>query len=84
MTVFTKADAYFSTYAGPGCDYAYPTPGVATSTPEQCEKMLERNRKNDDENRVARRQDSLVFGISMFVVALPLFLIHWKLMKKQE
>ena len=83
MTIFTQADVYYSSYAGPGCD-GYPAPGVVTSTPEQCEKMMERNRKNDEENRIARRQDSLVFSLSVFIVALPLFVLHWRLLRKQD
>ena len=77
MTIFTKADVYYPSYAGPGCD-GYTSPGMPTSTPEQCEKMMERNRKDAEEGRISRRQDSLVFSLSIFLVALPLFVLHWK------
>lgn len=84
MTIFTKADVYYSSYAGPGCDGQPYYAGQPTSTPEQCEKLMILNRKNEDENRAARRQESMVFSISMFVVATPLFALHWRLLKRRE
>lgn len=84
ITVFPKADNYYSNYAGPGCDGSPTYAGQPTSTPEQCEKTAERNRKNDEENRQARRQESLVFGISMLIVAIPLFILHWRLLRRQD
>lgn len=84
MTVFPKADTFYSNYMGPGCDNAPYYAGQPTSTPEQCEKMAALNRKNDDDNREARRQDSLVFSISMLIVATPLFVLHWRLLKRQD
>ena len=83
MTVFTKADMYYNSYPGPGCD-GVPLPGVPTSTPAQCEKIAERNRKNDETNLIARRQESLVFSISVFAVALPLFILHTRILRRQD
>jgi hypothetical protein len=83
MTIFTKADVYYNNYPAPGCD-GFPQPGMPTSTPEQCEKIAERNRKNDEENRIGRRQDSLVFSISVFTVALPLFILHTRILRRQD
>lgn len=84
IVVFTKADNYYYSYAGPGCDSSSVVPGQKAPTVEECDKLAESNRKREDESRSARRQDSLVWSISMLVVALPLFLAHWKILKKQD
>lgn len=82
--VFTKAD---------GPNY-YPMTGCATMPPaevksgqitvEQCAQMEEENRQRQEEERVASNQRNVVRDISFIVVGLPLFLIHWRILRKKE
>lgn len=79
--VFTKADN-FTYYAAPFCG---PTPdGKTQMTTEDCQKQEERQKKNDEESRVAQRQRDLVRDISLLVVGAPLFILHWRIARKKE
>lgn len=80
--VFTKADYNF--YYGPTC---VPAPvSAGTSTPlkgEGCLSADEQKKQNEDQ-RTAQNQRDLVRDISMIVVAIPVFLYHWKIVRNKE
>lgn len=86
--VFTKADN-FSYYSTPvTCDPAYVEPAVKTDpsmrklTPEECEKNRLLEEKRNQENIVSQRQSSLVRDIGMLVVSVPLFVLHWGVVRR--
>lgn len=80
--VFKNANNYY-VYPAAGCD-VNTYPGQPTSTPEQCAKQEEINKKQQKENAQADFQRSMVWSISMLVVAIPLFSYHWYLIRKKE
>lgn len=95
--IFTKADnTYYSPYGGgPGCERYYPKGGgprpeiiTTTGTPElseeECAKIEEYNRKQEKENQSAQRQRDLVRDISFILVGVPLFLYHWRIIRRKE
>ena len=80
--VFTKADDNY--YYGP---VACPV-DASTSTPEikgriECQDTAQQRKQNDD-MRSAQRQRDLVRDISMIIVAIPVFLYHWKIVRNKE
>lgn len=81
MTVFPQADNWSTMYAGPGCDGMVYS-GQPTSTPEQCAKQKEENKKQQEQNRKASQQSNLVWSISLLVIAIPLFVFHWRQARK--
>lgn len=90
--IFTKADDYM--YGGRTICEALPAPTVdpkstvPTPTKEQvikdCEIQNEANEKQAAASRVATRQNSIVRDISMIVVGIPLFLIHWRIVRSKD
>ncbi len=93
MFVFTKAGMYYSSYYSPsGCEnmVAPPAPvvtsgAVATSTkltPEQCDALAQADQEHQEKNRRASQQSSLVWSLSLLVVAAPLFYLHSRMIKK--
>jgi hypothetical protein len=84
LTVFPKADNwYMGVISVPGCD-GYNYPGQPTSTPEQCVKKEQDAKVREEQNRQSRMQSSLVWSISVLVVAVPLFIFHWRVIKRKE
>lgn len=89
--VFTKADDYY-TYSGrmncQSLTAAVANPGTTTPTKEQavaeCEQQNEMAAKDQEANRTATRQNSIVRDISMIVVGIPLFLIHWRIVRSKD
>lgn len=86
--VFTKADN-FNYYSTPmNCDPAYIEPNVKTDpslrklTPEECEKNKVLDEKRNQENMTSQRQSSLVRDIGMLVVSIPLFVLHWGVVRR--
>ena len=63
------------------------SPGVksapATSI-ENCEKSNEENIKQQEASRTAQKQRDVVRDLSMIVVGIPLFLIHWRIVRSKE
>ena len=51
---------------------------------EDCEKQNESNKKQQETGRMAQKQRDVVRDISMIVVGIPLFLIHWRILRKKE
>lgn len=79
--VFTKADSYTYYSAPIACP---PVDSKSPTSSEACLKDTADRRKGDEESRTAQRQRDLVRDISMLVIALPLFVFHWKLARKRE
>lgn len=51
---------------------------------EDCEKQNELNLKQQESSRLAQKQRDVVRDISMIVVGIPLFLIHWRIVRSKE
>lgn len=85
--VFTHADN-FSYYPTMVCEAPAPStvkdPNVKPLSQTDCEKQNADNQKRADEERQAQRERDLVRDISMIVVGLPLFALHWMGAKKEE
>lgn len=85
--VFTHADN-FSYYPMMVCETPAPPavkdPNVKPLSKEDCEKQNADNQKRADEERQAQRERDLVRDISMIVVGLPLFALHWMGARKKE
>ena len=84
--LFTKADKNFYGYPEPVCEPAAVTPtGTVrdkTMAPP-CFNQADRA-KQEEENRVAQRQRDLVRDISFLIVGLPLFALHWRIVRRKE
>ena len=84
--VFPKADSYNSYYATAPCDPTYipmPEEKLTKATPEQCAKSEAAQKQRDEESRQSQRQRDIVTYISMFVVGLPLFILHWRIARRK-
>lgn len=83
--VFTAADTniyYRSPCVAPAAtSEAKPTPAFSV---EDCEKQNEANAAQEEKNRMAQKQRDVVRDISMIVVGIPLFLIHWRIVRSKE
>jgi len=87
--VFTQADKDMYAYPKAVCEVPAPvaTPdpkAVPAITKEDCEKQNEENIKQQEASRVAQRQRDVVRDISMIVVGIPLFLIHWRIVRSKD
>ncbi len=88
--IFTQADNYTYRMDCPTAPY-FDTKGTAINDPAtkaqlvaDCEKQQEMNQKNEEQNRISQRQNSIVRDISMIVVGIPLFLIHWRIVRSKD
>lgn len=79
--IFTKADDMGYFY-GPSCPVK-PVPG-STSTVDYGCLSAEEQKKQNEENRSAQRQNSIVRDLSMILVAVPVFAYHWRIVRKKE
>lgn len=79
--VFTKADN--DVYYDMACAPQPEGKTVSEYSPAQCEKQREANRINAEANRVAQKQRDLVRDISFIAVGIPLFLFHWRFIRKK-
>lgn len=80
--VLKMADqAYSGYYPEPAClvapDGSTSTKGTGCVAPEEREKI-------DKRNNQAQKQRDLVRDISFIVVGIPLFLYHWRIIRKKE
>lgn len=84
--VFKKADrAYFYGYPKAlGCDSTVRDPNIKPLSPEECAKQEEQMRQEAEKNRLAEKQRDVVRDISMIVVGIPLFILHWGVVRKKE
>ena len=87
--VFTKADRYdfYPAYV-PGCELERPmeTKGPTSSLPskEECEKQRKIQEENNTKSRSSQLQRDTVRDISMIVVGIPLFIWHWRIIRKKD
>lgn len=83
--VFTKADSM--SYARPTIDQycTYGEKGEKTCPSEE-ERLRreEADMKQQEEQRAADRQRDLVQSISFIIVALPVFLYHWRIIRSDR
>ena len=83
--VFTKADNNFYSYSVPACDQSVKAdPNAKPLSAEECTKQEEQNKQRDQENLIAQRQRDVVRDISFIVVGLPLFILHWLVVRKKD
>jgi hypothetical protein len=85
--VFTAADK--DTYAYPRAVCEVPAPAtdpkaIPAPTKAECEKSNEENTKQQEASRIAQKQRDVVRDISMILVGIPLFLIHWRILRSKE
>lgn len=80
--VFTKADSM--SYARPSIDQycTYGEKGEKTCpSEEERAKREASDMKLQEDQRIADRQRDLVQNISFIIVALPLFIYHWRIIR---
>ncbi len=87
--VFTAADKDMYNYPRSICEMQVPaTPPnvkpVPTVSKEDCEKQNEENIKQNETGRMAQKQRDVVRDLSMIVVGIPLFLIHWRIVRSKD
>ena len=76
MYVFTQADTFYEyPYARP----IAPTDGVKTKEPSK-EEIEGYQKKQRDANRQREAAESL----AMFIVGIPLYLYHWKVIQRDK
>lgn len=85
--VFTKADQMNYSYPVKTpdgyCSFDKDGKRICPSTEEQ-QKIDEREKKQNEENRLSQRQSDLVRNISMLIVAIPLFTYHWLVIRRDK
>ncbi len=89
--VFTQADKDVY-YAPMTCDTVRLVPAGVKADPnavppisrEDCEKQNELSKKQQEDNRIAQKQRDVVRDISMIAVGIPLFLIHWRIVRRKD
>jgi hypothetical protein len=52
-------------------------------TTEQQQAQADRDQKNCEEQRVSAKQTSASNAIAMLIVGLPLYLYHWKVVRRE-
>ncbi|TSC84351.1 MAG: hypothetical protein G01um101413_646 [Parcubacteria group bacterium Gr01-1014_13] len=84
--VFTAADKDMYAYPRAVCEVPPTTDPKAVPAPTkaECEKSNEENIKQQEASRLAQKQRDVVRDISMIVVGIPLFLIHWRILRSKE
>ncbi|MEK7680503.1 MAG: hypothetical protein AAB348_00420 [Patescibacteria group bacterium] len=87
--VFTKADAdYYAPYLSCDSLKTAPVPENRKTAPvmsaEECARQNEISRKSQDDSRAAQKQRDVVRDISMIVVGIPLFMIHWRIVRRKD
>ncbi len=85
--VFTAADKDMYAYTRAVCEVPAPATdpkAVPAMTKAECEKQNDENTKQQEASRIAQRQRDVVRDISMIVVGIPLFLIHWRILRSKE
>lgn len=82
--VFTQADEYYRV-ATPACDpiAIAENDKIEPLSEEQCAKIEEKNREEQERNRISELQRGVSQNISFIAVTLPLFLLHWLAIRKK-
>jgi len=79
--IFTKADN-INYYPTTPCVV---TPNTSTTKDNSdCIKEQAENQKINDDNKIAQREQDVVRDISFIVVGIPLFIFHWKVIRRKE
>lgn len=89
--VFPKADSsyiYYGPKPVPGAEMKTPddkrTPEQIAADDARAQKQWEEDREHSEEQRVAQKYRDLVQNISFLLVATPLFLYHWSVIRKDR
>lgn len=84
--VFPKADDFSYAVKPYGCEAGFKPadPNYKAPTAEECAKQEADAKKQEEESRTAQRQRDAVRDISMIVVGIPLFILHWLALRKKE
>lgn len=87
--VFTAADKDMYSYPKAVCNIPAPvTPPDAKSAPvfsqADCEKQNDDNIKQQELTRTSQKQRDVVRDLSMIVVGIPLFMIHWRILRRKD
>lgn len=92
--IFTKADMRGDYYPMMEMEYAKPVKtditneSMTTSSKEEAivkqEEMEQKRKEADELNRTAQRQRDIVRDISFLLVGIPLFLFHWREIKRKK
>ena len=88
--VFTAADkdVYYGAPCAAPASMMLPDGKTPVADPAiyriDCEKQNEANLKQQEASRTAQRQRNVVRDISMIVVGIPLFLIHWRIVRSKD
>ena len=80
--IFTKADSVNYAYYPPCPTLPASTTGTAKTDPS-CVTPAQQ-KQNDEETRTAQRQNSLVRDISLILVGVPVFMYHWRIIRKKD
>lgn len=84
--VFPKADNFSYVSKTPGCDpqaLAYDKKIEALPV-EECVKLEAAQEEENQKMRTANNQSNMIRDLSMIVVALPLFILHWRVARRKE
>jgi hypothetical protein len=57
---------------------------VPKMTPEECVALEEKETARQKETQIADNQRNIVRDISMIVVGIPLFILHWRFIRKRK
>ncbi len=85
--VFTAADK--DTYYNAPCVAPMPaaTPegkSVPVTSAADCEKQNADNLRQQEASRISQKQSNVVRDLSLIVVGIPLYLIHWRILRSKE
>lgn len=79
--VFIKADQ--DIYPMYPCEAKTPE-GKSEISPEDCTRQQEMSRKYSEQSRSAQKQRDAVRDLSMIVVGIPLFIMHWRIVRRKD
>lgn len=79
--VFTKADNFSGFYPEQVC---VAKPDGKAMTTEECAQQNTINEKRDKASQESQRQRDLVRDLSMILVGVPVFVLHWRVARKKE
>lgn len=79
--VFTKADNFVGYYPEQACVVK---PDGKAMTAEECAQQNAVNEKRDKASQESQRQRDLVRDLSMILVGVPVFVLHWRVARKKE
>ncbi|PIT88484.1 MAG: hypothetical protein COU29_01730 [Candidatus Magasanikbacteria bacterium CG10_big_fil_rev_8_21_14_0_10_36_32] len=88
--VFTNADNFYYGPISTECGILVKSTDSAENattrqmTPEECIKQDETNRQREKDSQASQKQRDAVRDISLIVVGIPLFILHWRALRKKE